>query len=281
MIPVHLKYQIESLENRLKSSDPGRKKIALFDLDNTLLIGDIGEAVFAQLLADGAPLACTWGEYQSFLQCDATAAYRLVVEAMAGLTHHDVEAATLKVMNSGDSSIQLGRFLVPIPKPHPVMKKFISQLLELGYAIYVISASNQTSVRIAVTDFFNLPAECAFGIESTTVNGCFSSTLVKPYPISAGKAEVYHNYISDVPPLITATDSLIDAPMLEMTDPVGFSIWVGKNRNEFKAVKELIGLRQHLCFVPRPKDYSFRKSVRTLGKQRSNVPEPSIVFAET
>ena len=61
MIPVHLKYQIESLENRARTLGADYVKIALFDLDNTLIIGDIGEAVFAHLLADEAPLKCTVG----------------------------------------------------------------------------------------------------------------------------------------------------------------------------------------------------------------------------
>ena len=125
MIPVHLKYQIESLESRLKASGHDQVKIALFDLDNTLLIGDIGEAVFARLLADGAPLKCTWEEYQSFLRCDVSAAYRLVVESMAGLTVREVEEATMKILKQPAPFIKAGNAHVPVPKPHPGMKKLV------------------------------------------------------------------------------------------------------------------------------------------------------------
>jgi len=272
MIPVHLKYQIELLENRLKAFGPDQVKIALFDLDNTMLIGDIGEAVFARLLADGAPLKCTWEEYQSFLRCDVTAAYRLAVESMAGLTIRKVEEATLKVLIQSSHDIKIGNASVPIPKPHPGMQRLISLLKKLKYSIYVISASNQISVRIAAEEFF--------GIESKTLNKCLSATLVKPFPISSGKVEVYHKYVSSLAPLITATDSLLDEPMLRLTDPTGLSLWVGKNRSEFKLMKERFRQPQRFCFIQRPKNYSFRNTVRVFGEHRSTDVASSTVFAE-
>ncbi len=86
---------------------------------------------------------------------------------------------------------------------------------------------------------------------------------------------------SGVRPLITATDSLIDAPLLGSTDPNGFSIWVGRNRAEFKSVRERLRLPQHFCYVQRPKDYSLRKRVRMFGEQWSSVQDPSPLSTET
>ena len=280
MIPMHLKYQIESLEKRVKGFGPGQTKIALFDFDNTLLIGDIGEAVFARLLADGAPLKCTWEEYQSFLRCDVTAAYRLVVESMAGLAVREVEQATVRVLNQSTPFIKTGNAHVTVPKPHPGMKKLVSLLQKLRYSVYVISASNQTSVRIAAEEFFGIPPEYSFGIEPKTVNGVLSATLVRPFPIAAGKVDVYRKSISTLPPLITATDSVIDAPMLGLTDPMGLSLWVGKSRSEFKDMREGLGQPQKFCFVQRPRNYSFKNRVRTFGEQRSREVVSSTVFAE-
>ena len=280
MIPIHLKYQIELLENRLKGFGPDQVKIALFDLDNTLIVGDIGEAVFVRLLADGFPLKCTWEEYQSFFRRDVSAAYRLMVESMAGLSIREVQDATLKVLIQTELFIEAGSARVLVPKPHPGMKNLVSLLKKLRYHIYVISASNQVSVRIAAEEFFGISPECSFGIESRTSNKCLSATLVKPFPIAAGKVEVYHKYISTLSPLVTATDSVVDAPMLGITDPIGLSLWVGKNRSEFKAMKERIRQPQRFCFVPRPRNYNFRNSVRTLGEHRSTDVVSSTVFAE-
>ena len=280
MLPIHLKYQIELLENRLKAFGPDQVKIALLDLDNTLIVGDIGEAVFARLLADGAPLKCTWEEYQSFLRCDVSAAYRLMVESMAGLSIREVGEATLKVLIQTAPFIEAGNARVTVPKPHPGMKKLVSLLKKLRYHTYVISASNQISVRIAAEEFFGISPECSFGIESRTVNKCLSATLVKPFPIAAGKVDVYHKHISTFPPLITATDNVVDAPMLGLTDPIGLSLWVGKNRSEFKAMKERLRQPQRFCFVQRPRNYNLRNNVRTFGEQRISEVVSSTVFAE-
>ncbi|MGA7162023.1 MAG: HAD family hydrolase [Bacteroidota bacterium] len=280
MVPVHLKYQVELLEGRLKTLGSKPEKIAVFDLDNTLLIGDIGEAVFAHLLADGAPLKCTWEEYQSFLRCDVTAAYRLVVESMAGLTVREVEKATAKVMKQSDSFIEFGTAQIAVPKPHPGIRKLISLLQKLRYKIYIVSSSNQISVRVAAEEFFGIPPECSFGIETKATNNFLSATLVRPFPISTGKVEVYRKYVGSVSPLITATDSLIDAPLLGLTDPIGLSLWVGTNRSEFKAVKERIRQPQRFCFVQRPKNYNLRNNVRTFGEHRRREVAPSTVFVE-
>ena len=280
MLPVHLKYQLELLENRANKLAEGRTKTALFDLDNTLLVGDIGEAVFVQLLADGHPLKCTWEEYQSFLRRDISAAYRLVVESMAGLTVHEVEEVTMKVLKSPGSIVKYGKAQIPAPKPHPGMKKLLVQLRKLKYTIYVISASNRISVRVAAEEFFGIPPECSFGIEAKIVGGRLSATLIKPYPIGAGKKDVYHKHIGMSAPLVTATDSINDMEMLSLTDPAGLSLWVGKNRSEFKAMKEQLGQPQRFCFVQRPRNYSLMKRVRTLGEQRTSDVVSSTVFAE-
>ena len=46
----------------------GKSRTAVFDLDNTLLVGDIGNAVFAQLLSEDVPLSFSWSEYQQMVQ---------------------------------------------------------------------------------------------------------------------------------------------------------------------------------------------------------------------
>ena len=281
MIPLHLRYHIESLEARVHSPAGFHPKIALFDLDDTLLIGDIGESVFARLLSDGAKMGCTWSEYQSFLRCDQTAAYRLVVEAMDGLSVREVEEATVKVLNQTEPYLAVDGALVPVPRIHRAMKEFVARLQELRYTIFVLSASNQISVRIIAEDYFGIAPGFAFGLASKLADGRLTQILQRPYPISNGKADLYRMVASGVRPLITATDSLIDAPLLGSTDPNGFSIWVGRNRAEFKSVRERLRLPHHFCYVQRPKDYSLRKRVRMFGEHWSSVQDPSPLSTET
>ena len=57
-IPKALISKIDAIETFVRNRESGepKDKIAVFDLDNTLLIGDIGDAVFAQLLLDKMPI---------------------------------------------------------------------------------------------------------------------------------------------------------------------------------------------------------------------------------
>jgi len=257
------------------------RRIAVFDLDNTLLIGDIGEAVFARLLHDGAKLACTWQEYEAFLRCDQSAAYRIVVEAMAGLSPGEVEEATVRALNQQEACVEIEGAEVPVPRVNRVMREFVGELQERGYEVYVISASNQTSVRIVTEDFFGIPPERSFGLELELSHGHFSQVLKYPYPIGAGKAELYRAVVGVTAPLMTATDSLIDAPLLSLTDRHGLSVWVGKSRSEFRAIRARLALPQHFCFVQRPKAQNLRKRVRVLGEQWSTVHDSPSVATET
>jgi len=281
MIPPHLHSQLKMLEARKEGKLSGRRRIAVFDLDNTLLVGDIGEAVFARLLRDGARLACGWKEYESFLRCDQSAAYRLVVETMAGLSPAEVERATIKVLSQPEPFIEVEGTGVPVPRVNRTMREFAAEVQERGYEVYVISASNQTSVRIVCEDFFGISPKRCFGLELSVAGGRFTNVLKTPYPIGAGKVELYRAIAGDLLPQITATDSFIDAPLLSLTDPLGLSVWVGKSRMEFKAVRDRLRLPQHLCFVQRPMDQNLRKRVRILGEQWSRVDDSPSAITET
>jgi hypothetical protein len=161
------------------------------------------------------------------------------------------------------------------------MKVLVGRLQDLRYRIYVISASNEISVRIIVENFYGIAPECAFGLEAKLVDGRLTQTLRTPYPISTGKADLFHKRIGNVRPLITATDNLIDTPLIALTDSIGLSIWVGKNRGEFRLMKERLRLSQQFCLVQRPTDQNLRKMVRMFGEQWSKVPCPSSLFNET
>lgn len=257
-----------------------RGEIALFDHDNTLLVGDIGEAVFAQLIRSGAVHNLTWKGYQSDPHLNAARAYRRVVSAMEGLSVREVEEATMMVLENSDPFIRLEEIAVPVPRPHHVMRELMELLKQLGYDIYVISGSNQISVRVAVALHFGLPAQQAFGIENRAVNGIAGADLVDPVPIHAGKVEMYRKFVGAIAPLLTATDSIIDEPMLEMTDTMGLSLWAGKNRAEYETAAQQMWRQQRFCFVRLPGNYSFKNNVRTPREHRSIVVESALVSAE-
>lgn len=259
MISSILIDQLQLLEDRANAERFSMKKIALFDLDNTLIIGDIGEAVFAQLLAGKFPLSLQWDEYQALLRQDRKEAYQRVVKAMNGITYRDVEDATIKIIESRELFIRIEDAQVPVPRPHPKMKLLVSLLQDLGYDIYIISASNQISVRMIATTFFEISPQCAFGIQSVVSKGMLTEKLADPIPIWRGKVDTYYKYIDATQPLITASDSFMDVPLFSLTDPIGLSLWVGNDYHLFETMQQSIRQPQRFFFVKRGEQSKFEK----------------------
>lgn len=65
-------------------------KIAAFDMDDTLLIGDIGDAVLAELIIEKKLSPEIWSEYQKIFRENRDDGYRFTIKSMAGLTLNDV-----------------------------------------------------------------------------------------------------------------------------------------------------------------------------------------------
>jgi phosphoserine phosphatase len=245
-----LKRRVADLEERLSTDGAlNADRIAVFDLDGTLLEGDIGEAVFAYLLHQGQQLGWTWEDYQRTLRTHKARAYRAVVEAMAGMEVEAVREATRSVMSLEKTNLALHSSPVRTPKPRTLFVELVSFLAHLQYRIYVISASNHISVQHIVGEWFDIPRSRAFGIETRIINGRLTSELIEPVPIGIGKADLYKRFEGRNKPLITATDSRIDSPLLHLTHTEGLSIWVGENQLDFDVVMERASNGQQICVV--------------------------------
>lgn len=237
---------------RLEESRPkGMVRRAVFDLDNTLLIGDIGDAVFARLLIDRVPLHLTWRQYRSLLAKDAARAYVAVVAAMRGVPLRSVIHATLDVIASPDRELTVEGTLVAIPRPNPVMRAVVALLHNLGYAVHVISASNQTSARIACTAWFGIAAELVHGVRSALDGEVFTDRILKPWPVGAGKRDVYATFVGDDAPSIVGGDSPLDLPLLDLVRQDGLVLWVGDSRFAYEVVKGRLGGSSAVAFVHR------------------------------
>jgi phosphoserine phosphatase len=159
----------------------------VFDFDNTIIQGDIGEAVLAQLAATGKLVPAQIAEgispslarprggsfglrdcrtiteyYERFLHPTAHGAddpaplangYAWAVQAMAGLRLADVVEATQAVLTMSrqaeGSGIQPapGMKAFPVPRFHPEMVELIATLLSHSFVVWIVSASNIWSVR--------------------------------------------------------------------------------------------------------------------------------------
>ena len=268
-IPEDLIEKIKQLDDR-QAERPG-EKIVSFDLDNTLLVEDVGEAVFFQLQTDEkrapltfdqSPLSFTWGDYQSLLEeGKKMEAYTRAVTAMAGIPIETVIDTTRRVLESKDRFLESDGFRVPLPYPNPVMQSLVSYLKSLGYNIYIISASNHFSVRYVAREYFNIPESHVFGMKSRLKEVAqpgsgkkvtvISDQLEEPVTVGEGKANTYRKYIGSVPPLITAGDSTTDIQIFNLSDPQGLIIWVGKNEDKLEWVKQNVVHPEIVYFLKR------------------------------
>ncbi len=262
IVPKHLLEDIGHLQERFESvSAIDTRKIAVFDLDNTLIEGDIGDAVYASLLRDGAGLTLPWEEYRNLAEKDPQKAYEEAAKALEGLSIQHVIALTRKIMQSENSVVMVSGDCVPIPLPNPAMKELIRILRTVGFIIYVISASNDTSAKVVASEWFNIPVGNVFGIRSAVHREKITRTLLTPLPVGEGKVSLYRKNVNGEMPLIIATDSAMDLPLLQMCDPYGVAILAGEDEHFYHQARALLPLSTRLHVIPssRSMDLDFRQ----------------------
>jgi phosphoserine phosphatase len=143
-----LQRKVLEMEDRLaRASSDQPCRVAVFDLDGTLLDGYIGEAVFAHLIASGHPLRLSWQEYQRQLFTHRSKSYRSIVQAMAGLDVETVIQATRAVMEWRKDYLTIQSGSVRKPTPRPPLAQLVSFLQDRQYIVYILSASNHISVQ--------------------------------------------------------------------------------------------------------------------------------------
>ena len=253
LIPLELMKRIEAIEfyNRNQTSGP-MEKIAAFDLDNTLLEGDIGEAVFSQLKIDEKKqpvtvtktmMPFTWAQCRELLKKNKKKeAYTKMITAMAGIPVETVIQATHRIMNSNDPFLEVEGVRVLVPKPRPVMQALVQYLKSLDYTVYIISATNSYSVRYMAEEYFGVSSTHAIGMQARVTHEeelgeILSDTIDGPITVGEGKVEAYHHFIGPMPPLVTAGDSDSDIQILRLTLPWGLCIWAGENEKKYEAIK--------------------------------------------
>ena len=242
--------ETESIAVRMRGQYTDRPT-AVFDLDNTLLIGDIGEAVLATLLLAGHKCALTWSEYKLLLAHNRPEAYLQAALALEGASETTVKEIARSLLLTTRETITVDDDDVAIPRPHPVMKAFLQELSEWGFRLLVVSASNSISVRVTAHDCFGISPKNAIGITSQIENGIVTPKVSPPIPIWHGKVDAVKKVLGTTQPLITCGDSALDLPMMQMCDPRGFSVWVGEDESNWTNVRSQFLKKSSLLFVPR------------------------------
>lgn len=248
VIPSELHEAVVRIEERRPRNQVRR---AVFDLDQTLLQGDIGEAVHARLLLDHEPVQLSWQAYRALVAKDPPSAYLAAADALRGLPLEVVIQATLRLTTTSTREILVDRSLIPVPRPHPVMRAVVALLHNQGYAVHVITASHQLPARIVCSEFFGIPEERVHGVRSALEGERLSDRLLPPHPIGEGKCDVYRTFVGTDAPLVTGGDSALDLPMVDLAADDGLVIWVGEDRLRFEMMKARLGGRRSFAFVHR------------------------------
>ncbi|MCP4156311.1 MAG: haloacid dehalogenase-like hydrolase [bacterium] len=254
LIPADLLERLDNIESAYKQAGSnGKEKIAVFDLDNTLLVGDIGDALFLQLLKDeknkpltidGKPIPFSWQEYQKLIaEKKKLEAYKKVITVMGGIPLDTVVDTTAKIMKMESPCLEFDGIEVPAPYPCPKMKALVKFLYSLDYNIHVISASNHYSVLYVAGTFFKVPEANITGMKPTVRDvpdhgSVLGNEITGPVTVGEGKARAYREFVSNDAPLLTAGDSPTDFEILDLTDPDGVCIWVGSDEKQFDGIKQ-------------------------------------------
>jgi len=268
-LPAGLLKRLEQIEEWVATPESAvQEKIAVFDLDNTLLIGDVGDALFSQLkieqqkgpvTVDGQPIPLTWPQYRDILETRGKLeAYPLITTAMAGIPVQTVRNATRRAMYGMQSFLEIEGEKIPVPVPHPVMQALVFYLHALDYKVFVISATNRESVQWVAEEFFGIPRHRSFGMKLASsrregrdgeMEEVFEDRIDGPITVEEGKVEIYRRMVGETPPLITGGDSNTDIPMLKMAHPGGLIIWVNNDPSGVDSVARTVSPTP-LIYIP-------------------------------
>jgi len=248
--PSELKAELLRFFEIIQKTDTS-SRIAVFDLDNTLLIGDIGEAAIAYLLENEIDINFKWSEYKEMIaNGKELEAYKLASLSFKGMEDGCVRRFADVVLNMKEDFITFFEddyvFKVSVPRINPHMKTIINMLKKNRFKIYVISSSNQYLVETAAARF-GLPRKNCFGIKHKLKKfdnvRVLSDEIIVPLPFAEGKVEIYKEEIGKLPPLFAAGDSITDINLLSLTSSDGFILWCGNDdlsdieKNKLKAGK--------------------------------------------
>jgi len=206
---------------------------AAFDMDNTLIDGDIGEAVFASLVNKNLTKGFCWKDYLQMIEQDRENAYKKVVEVMNGLKVDLIKSITLDLIQSDSRYIEIEDHKVPIPKPNEALQTIITYLKLLGIDVIVVTASNNVSAEIVCWEWFGIPASNVIGVnvnEDRKGRINFHNSSEIPYGIGKVSALKKRNTVR---PIITGGDGLWDRYLLDYTENDGLIFWLGKDEKEY------------------------------------------------
>jgi phosphoserine phosphatase len=213
-----------------------KNQYAAFDLDNTLINGDIGEAVFALLVKRKSIRNFAWSDYLDLIKKDREKAYFKVIEVMNNLELKIVENITHEIIHSKAHEIELEGYKIPIPKPNTIMQTIVALLKTSGIEVKVVTASNRISAELICWKYFDIPASNIFGARVDVNDLKRIVTTFNDVPYGEHKVTVLKREFKDKP-VVTGGDASWDRFLLAYTKQNGIRLWTG-DELEYQLLKE-------------------------------------------
>jgi len=238
-LPVALQSRLAALPSAAS------EKLALFDLDGTLVTNDVGEATWAALLVKYSKLTdslhdrnispmdpgSAFADYEKLRDSGPEGkrrAYAEIVERMGEvLTAKKVQRVTKRVLRAASGIAVSKTRTIPVPESIAPMVVVLEWLRLAGYRCVIVTSTNQWSAEVCAWHHFGIEPRDVIGIANKTKNGQLQKQLETPVPIGEGKVDAVRSLGQ---PLVAAGNSENDVPMLATVPKGGLVIWVGSDR---------------------------------------------------
>ena len=185
--------------NKLDILSKSENSYAAFDLDNTLLIGDIGHAVFATLVNRKLVKGFGWTDYINMRKVSIEKALKKIVEVMNGLKISTLKSITEEIIESKNEFIEIEGVKIRTPRPNLIMASIITFLRTRGIDVYVVTASNKISADIICWKYFGIASVKVFGSETNNRNGKIYFSKNRIIPFAEGKVKTLKEKIKGKP----------------------------------------------------------------------------------
>jgi phosphoserine phosphatase len=179
--------------------------IAVFDADGTLWDTDIGEAFFNyQIRNSGLSLPPDpWKHYLDWKSKDPRAAYLWLAQVSNGCAIHQVESWAEAAIRTLD--------VFPVFESQ---KRLIQYMHDLGYEVYVVTASVEWAVVPAAARL-GIPKHRVLGIKTKIQNGFVTSEQDGPITWREGKATAILQATGGARPVFASGNTTGDTALLE------------------------------------------------------------------
>lgn len=211
-------------------------KIAVFDFDNTMILGDIGDASIAFMLENEIDVGFSWSEYLELQRIgDVQKAFRMASNIFNGFEVDCIKRFANAVVKIENPDIVFFEndyiFKVKVPRPNSVMIDLVKLLYKFDFEIHIISSSNQFLVSQLAKKYFDLDSNFVHGIKHEIQRfmdvDVLTETIISPTPIDTGKIDVYKKYIGKSGPILFGGDSIYDLPISKTVAQNGIIFWFG------------------------------------------------------